>query len=82
MAWLQGEPEGMIVGISLCLLNGGTYPIDDIPDQFWSILEREQRVQSRSGSDWESSFNVTSVWNQSPTGPLYTLMLIMRQTSL
>ena len=32
IAWLQGEPEGMIVGVSLNLLNGGIFPIDDIPD--------------------------------------------------
>ena len=48
MAWLQGEPEGMIVGLSLCLLNGGVFPLDHIPDQFRSILEREQRTQLRS----------------------------------
>ena len=39
MAWLQGEPEGMIVGVSLSLLNGGIFPIDDIPDQFRNILK-------------------------------------------
>ena len=41
----------MIVGLSLCLLNGGIFPLDHIPDQLRSILEREQRIQSRSGSD-------------------------------
>ena len=82
MAWLQGEPEGMIVGLSPCILNGGIFPIDHIPDQFRSILEREERIQMRSGSDRESSFDVKAVLNQSPNGPLYTLMLIMRQTWL
>ena len=72
----------MIVGLSLCLLNGGIFPIDHIPDQFRSILEREERIQMRSGSDWESSFDGKAVLNQSRTGPLYTLMLIMRQTWL
>ena len=78
MAWLQGEPEGMIVGLSLCLHSGGIFPIDHIPDQFRSILEMVERIQMRSGSDWESSFDVKAMMNQSPTGPLYTLMLIMR----
>ena len=55
MAWLQGEPEGMIVGLSRCLLNGGIFPLDHIPEQSRSILEREERIQSRSGSEWESS---------------------------
>ena len=45
MAWLQGKPEVIIVGLSLCLLNGGIFPCDHIPDQFRSMHEREQRVQ-------------------------------------
>ena len=35
-------------------------------------------IESRSGSEWESSLHISAVMNQSPTGPLYTLMLIMR----
>ena len=46
MAWLQGDPEGMVVGTSLCLLNGGIFPINDIPEGFRAILEREQTVPS------------------------------------
>ena len=79
MAWLQGDPEGMVVGASLCLLIGGIFPIDDIPEGFRAILEREQTIHFQMGRDWESSFDVKAVLNQSPTGPLYTLMLIMRQ---
>ena len=80
--WLQGEPEEMIVGVSLSLLNGGIFPIDDIPDEFRSILEWEHEIELISGSDWESSFHISAVLNESPTGPLYTLMLIMRDTWL
>ena len=55
------------------------FPIDDIPEGFRAILEREQTIHFQMGRDWESSFDVKPVLNQSPTGPLYTLMLIMRQ---
>ena len=37
MAWLQGELEGMFVGVSLSLLNGGCFPIDDIPDSLMTL---------------------------------------------
>ena len=42
MVWLQGDPERMVVGTSLCLLNGVIFPIHDIPEAFRAILEREQ----------------------------------------
>ena len=80
MAWLQGELTGMVVGVSLTQLNGGIFPIDDIPDEFRSILKWEHEIESRSGSDSECSFHISAVLNQSPTGPLYTLMLIMRHS--
>ena len=75
-------PEGMFVGVSLSLLNAGIFPIDGIPDDFRSIIEQEHEIELRSGSDRESSFHISAVLNQSPTGPLYTLMLIMRHTWL
>ena len=82
MAWLQGELEGIFVGVSLSQLNDGIFPIDDIPVEFRSILEQEHEIELRSGSDWESSFCISAVLHQSPTAPLYTLMLIMRYTWL
>ena len=80
MAWLQGELEGICVGVSLSLLNGGIFPINDIPVEFSSILEYQHEIELISGSDWESSFHISAVLNQSPTGPLYTIVLIMRHT--
>ena len=82
MAWFQGEPEGMFVGVSLSLLNGGILTIGDIPDEFGSILKQDHETESRSGSDWESFFHISAVLKQSPTGSLYTHMLIMRHTWL
>ena len=82
MAWLQGELEGISVGVSLSLLNGGIFPINDIPVEFSSILEYQHEIELISGSDWESSFHISAVLNQSQTGPLYTIMLIMRHTWL
>ena len=86
MAWLQSELEGMFVGVfvwvSLSLLNGGIFPNDDIPEEFKRIVEEECVIKSNSGSDWESTFSILAVMNQSPTGPLYTLMLVMRNTWL
>ena len=79
MAWLQGDPEGMVVGMSLSLQNGGIFPINDIPEGFRAKLEREQTIHFQMQWDWERSFDVNAVLNQSPTGPLYNLMLIMRQ---
>ena len=69
-------------GVSLSLPNGGIFPIDDIPDDFRSIVEWEHEIELISGSDWESSFHVPAILNQTPTRPLYTLMLIMRDTWL
>ena len=43
IAWLQGEPEGMIVGVSLCLLTGDIFPIDG-NRQFSQGLEAIGRV--------------------------------------
>ena len=69
-------------GVSLSLRNGGIFPNDDITNEFRSILEWEHEVESKSGSDWKSSFHISAVLNESPTGPLYTLMLIVRHTWL
>ena len=80
MAWLQGEPDGMHVGVSLCILNGEIFPFDDIPAEFKSILEQEHEIELNSS--FGSSSHVLAVLNQGPTGPLYTLMLTMRHTWL
>ena len=82
MAWLQGELEEIFVGVSLSLLSGGIFPIDDIPVEFRSIVDPDHEIELRSGSGWERYFHISAVLNQSPTGPLYTLMLIMRHTWL
>ena len=82
MAWLQGEQERIFVGVSLSLINCGIFPIDDLSVEFRSILEWEDEIESRSGSDCENSFHISAVLNQSPTGPLCPLMPIMRHTWL
>ena len=46
--WLQGEPDRMVVRVSLSLLNGGTFPIDDIPAEFRSILVQEHEIELNS----------------------------------
>ena len=46
MAWLQGELDGMHVGVSLCILNGGIFPLHDIPAEVKCILEQEHEIET------------------------------------
>ena len=73
----RGTRRGF-VGISLSILIGGILPIDDIPVKFRNILEQEHEIEMNLGSDCEVSWHIKAVLGQSPTDPLYTLMLIMR----
>ena len=45
--WLQQEPEGSVVGVSLSILNVGIVNNYDIPIEFRSILEGEYELSSR-----------------------------------
>ena len=49
--WLQQEPEGIVMGASLGILNGGTFNHDDIPIEFRSILEGEYELALSCGRD-------------------------------
>ena len=74
---LDGEPEG-VLWVSLLAFLMGYFPIDDIPVKFRNILELEHKIERNLGRDCEVSWHIKTVLGQSPTGPLYTLMLIMR----
>ena len=58
--------------------HGGIFPIDDMPVEFRNILEQEHEIERNLGRDCKVSWHIKAVLGQSPTGPLYTLMLIMR----
>ena len=72
------EQEGVLWVSLLAFLMGGIFPIDDIPVEFRNILEQEHKIERNLRRDCEVSWHIKAVLGPSPTGPLYTLMLIMR----
>ena len=61
--WLQQDPDGIIMGASLSILNGGIFNHDDIPIEFRNILEGEYELTSSCGEDY-----LSVIMDQSPHG--------------
>ena len=80
--WLQQEPEGIFVGASLSILNGGIFNHDDIPIEFRSILEGEYELTLSCGRDWVRFSHISVILDQNPYGHPYTLHLTERCISL
>ena len=76
--WLQQDPDGVFIGASLSILNGGIFNHDDIPIEFRSILDGEYELTSSCGEDWVNFSYLTVIMDQSPHGYPFTLLLTER----
>ena len=76
--WLQQEPDWILMGASLRILNGGIFNHDDIPIEFQSILEGEYEVTSSCGQDWVSFSHISVIMDQNPNVHPFTLLLTER----
>ena len=63
--WLQQDPDGIFMGVSLSILNGGIF--NHIPMEYWSILEGEYVLTSSCGEDWVRFFLPISHYGSKPT---------------
>ena len=76
--WFQNEPEGIFMGASLSIHNGGIFNYDDIPIEFRSILEGQYELTSSCGEDWVSFSHISVILDKNPHGHLFTLLLTER----
>ena len=77
--WLQQDPDGIFMGASLSILNGGIFNHDDIPIEFRSILEGEYELTSSCGEDWVSFSYLSVIMDQNLHGCPFTLLLTERR---
>ena len=74
--WLQQDPDGIFMGASLSILNGGIFNHDDILIECRNILEGEYELTSSCGEDWFSYLSV--IMDHTPHGHPFTLLLTER----
>ena len=72
--WLQQDNEGIFVGVSLSILNGGMFNDDDLPIQCRSVLNGEYEVALSYGRNWESFYHISVILDLDPYAP-YTLAI-------
>ena len=73
--WLSLNEGGLILGVSLSMVNGDIFNDDDLPVDYGSVLDGHYGITLSYGRKRVSFYCISVILDLYPYGPQYTLLL-------